>query len=370
MVFASGARAECTNPGGGADDSGPAATAAACDPALFDPETPMSHHDDFSENLMSLQSHILLEESKHPSASGDFTWIISAISLAAKSIANHVRRARLSGAIGKFGETNVQGEEQQKLDVIANNALMRCLGTRASVAVLASEEDDEPTILRRGNEGGKYCVLFDPLDGSSNLDTGVGVGTIFSILRNDPTIRDAQETVCQPGTHQVAAGYVLYGSSTILVLTTGNGVSLFELDPYIGSFLLVKEKLRMPETNQIYSVNEAYASTFPESYQRYLTWAHANGYSSRYIGSMVADVHRTLLTGGVFMYPPTKKNPEGKLRYLYEASPMAFIIEQAGGLAYSGAVRTLEYQPKKVHERVPVLLGSRNEVERVRSFGG
>ncbi|MFN9127051.1 MAG: class 1 fructose-1,6-bisphosphatase, partial [bacterium] len=289
----------------------------------------MPNSNDLSENLMSLQSHILLEEAKFPTASGDFTWIISAISLAAKSIANQVRRARLSGAIGKIGETNVQGEEQQKLDVIANKAIIRCLGTRASVAVLASEEHDEPTILRRGNEGGKYCVMFDPLDGSSNLDTGVGVGTIFSILRNDPNIHDAQETVCQPGTRQVAAGYVLYGSSTIFVLTTGNGVALFELDPYIGSFLLVKDKLRIPDTNKVYSVNEAYRESFPDGYRRYLDWAHQNGYSSRYIGSMVADVHRTLLTGGVFMYPPTKKNPEGKLRYLYEASPMAMIIEQA-----------------------------------------
>ncbi|MFN5496299.1 MAG: class 1 fructose-1,6-bisphosphatase, partial [bacterium] len=246
----------------------------------------------------------------------------------------------------------------------------RCLGTRASVAVLASEEHDEPTILRRGNEGGKYCVLFDPLDGSSNLDTGVGVGTIFSILRNDPNIHDAQETVCQPGTRQVAAGYVLYGSSTIFVLTTGNGVALFELDPYIGSFLLVKDKVRIPETNKVYSVNEAYRETFPDGYRRYLDWAHQNGYSSRYIGSMVADVHRTLLTGGVFMYPPTKKNPEGKLRYLYEASPMAMIIEQAGGLAFSGSARTLEHQPRKVHERVPVLLGSRGEVEKAREFVG
>lgn len=329
---------------------------------------PIRHQLD--ENLMSLQSHILLEEAKHPNASGDFTWIVSAISLAAKSISNHVRRARLSGAIGRFGDTNVQGEDQQKLDVIANEALMRCLGTRASVAVLASEEDDVPTILKRGGDGGKYCVLFDPLDGSSNLDTGVGVGTIFSILRNDPAIEDAQETVCQPGAQQVAAGYVLYGSSTIFVITTGNGVSLFELDPFIGSFLLVKENVRIPETNPVYSVNEAYAETFPDGYRRYLDWAHANGYSSRYIGSMVADVHRTLLTGGVFMYPPTEKNPEGKLRYLYEASPMAFVVEQAGGLAYSGAERTLDHRPRRVHERVPVLLGSRAEVERVRSFGG
>jgi fructose-1,6-bisphosphatase I len=221
------------------------------------------------------------------------------------------------------------------------------------------------TILRRGNDGGKYCVLFDPLYGSSNLDTGVGVGTIFSILRNDPNIHDAQETVCQPGAQQVAAGYVLYGSSTIFVLTTGNGVALFELDPFIGSFLLVKEKVRIPETNKVYSVNEAYRETFPEGYRRYLDWAHQNGYSSRYIGSMVADVHRTLLTGGVFMYPPTKKNPEGKLRYLYEASPMAMIIEQAGGKAFAGPVRLMERVPNAIHQRTSVIMGSPDEVDHV-----
>lgn len=323
-----------------------------------------------TDNLVSLQSFILEEEARYPSATGEFSWIISAISLAAKIIAHKVRHVRLQNVLGEDGITNVQGESQLHMDVIANEVIMRVLGGRKSIAVLGSEEDEEPTILRRGHEGGKYCVLFDPLDGSSNLDTGVGVGTIFSILRNDPNIPDAQETVCQPGTQQVAAGYVLYGSSTIFVITTGNGVALFELDPFIGSFLLVKDQVRVPQHNRVYSVNEAYASTFPDGYQRYLEWAHANGYSSRYIGSMVADVHRTLLTGGVFMYPPTQKNPEGKLRYLYEASPMAFIMEQAGGLAFSGERRTLDHEPRRVHERVPVLLGSRGEVERVREFLG
>lgn len=321
-----------------------------------------------TENLMSLQSHILVEESKHEGASGDFTWIISAISLAAKSIANHVRRARLEGVLGEAGATNVQGEKQQTLDVLSNEILMRCLGTRASIAVLATEEAEQPSILRRGVDGGKYCVLFDPLDGSSNLDTGVGVGTIFSILRNIPTEPDGERTVCQAGREQVAAGYVLYGSSTIFVLSTGNGVDLFELDPFIGSFLLVKKGIRIPESGKIYSVNEAYSTQFAQGYRDYLAWAHQNGYSSRYIGSMVADIHRTLLTGGVFFYPPTAKNPAGKLRYLYEASPMAFLMEQAGGLAYSGAQRTLDIVPKRLHERVPVLLGSKCEVERVMSF--
>ncbi len=323
---------------------------------------------DPSDNLMSLQSHILAEEARYPSATGEFSWIISAISLAGKAIANKVRHARLQDVLGEAGAENVQGEKQQRLDVISNAMLMRCLGTRASVAVIASEEDEQPTIIRRGHEGGKYCVLFDPLDGSSNLDVGVGVGTIFSILRNDPSVPDAEETVCQRGATQVAAGYILYGSSTIFVVTTGHGVDMFVLDHSVGSFLLVAAGLKMPRTGKTYSVNEAYSAHFPEGYRRYLAYAHDNGYSSRYIGSMVADVHRTLLNGGVFLYPPTKKNPEGKLRLLYEANPMAMVVEQAGGVAYSGESRTLEIQPKKLHERVPVLLGSAEEVERVRSF--
>lgn len=323
---------------------------------------------DPSDNLTSLQSHILSEEARHPGATGEFSWIVSAISLAGKAIGHKVRHARLQDVLGRAGAANVQGEEQQKLDVIANTILMRILGTRASIAVIASEEDEQPTILRRGSDGGKYCVLFDPLDGSSNLDVGVGVGTIFSVLRNDPDILDAERTICQRGLDQVAAGYILYGSSTIFVITSGNGVDLFVLDHSIGSFLLVERGLRIPTSGKTYSINEAYSASFPEGYRRYLEFAHADGYSSRYIGSMVADVHRTLMTGGVFLYPPTKKNPGGKLRLLYEANPMAMIVEQAGGLAYSGDRRTLEIQPERLHQRVPVLLGSRDEVERVRTF--
>ncbi len=183
------------------------------------------------QNITSLQSHILQEEARYPGSTGDFTWILSALSLAAKAIAYKVRIARLEDVLGDHGHSNVHGEAQQKLDVIANDILMTCLGNRPSLAVVASEEHDEPTILRRGVEGGKYCVIFDPLDGSSNLDVSVGVGTIFSILKNDPGVPDAVETLCQPGTRQVAAGYILYGSSTVFVLTTGNGVDLFVLDP-------------------------------------------------------------------------------------------------------------------------------------------
>jgi len=296
-------------------------------------------------NLLSLQSHILQEEARHPGASGDFSWIVSAISLAGKAIAHKVRRARLEGVLGDWGEKNVQGEEQIRMDVIANETILRCLGSRASIAVVASEEDEEPTILRTGKEGGKYCVLFDPLDGSSNLDVCGPVGTIFSILRNDPVIEGAEATICQPGMRQVAAGYILYGPSTAFVITTGNGVDLFELDPFLGSFLLVKQGLRIPQGNRTYSLNEAYTQSFPAGYQRYLTWAHGHGYSSRYIGAFVADVHRILMSGGVFLYPPTSKHPEGKLRLLYEANPMAYIIEQAGGKAISSGLPTLDLHP-------------------------
>jgi fructose-1,6-bisphosphatase I len=318
-----------------------------------------------TDNLVSLQSFIIDEEAKHKTATGEFSWIISAISLAAKIISHKVRHVRLQGVLGEHGDTNIQGETQLRMDVIANEVIMRVLGGRGSIAVLGSEEDENPTILRRGNEGGKYCVLFDPLDGSSNLDTAVGVGTIFTILRNDPDIPGAIETVCQPGVRQVAAGYVLYGSSTVFMITTGMGVHMFELDASVGSFMLVKRDLRMPPSKKIYSVNEAYFDGFPVGYQRYLQWAHREGYSARYIGSMVADMHRTLINGGVFLYPPTRKHPSGKLRLLYEANPMSFLVEQAGGTSLTGLQRTLEVQPKQLHERTPLVLGSRDEVKHV-----
>lgn len=333
--------------------------------------TPDSSRQSHRPNLTSLQSHILQEEEQYPTAGGDFTWILSALSLAAKSIAHKVRTARIEDVLGdQGGAANVHGETQQKLDVIANDILMTCLGNRPSVAVVASEEDEEPTILRRGTQGGKYCVVFDPLDGSSNLDVCVSVGTIFSILRNDPAIDGAAETLRQPGTKQVAAGYILYGSSTAFVLTTGNGVYMFVLDPAIGSFVRVGDRLRIPQSGRHYSVNEAYRHSFPDGFSRYLDWAHDHDYSSRYIGSMVSDVHRILLKGGVFLYPPTKKNPEGKLRLMYEANPMAMIIEQAGGKAVIGATenpaaRLLEVLPTSIHQRTSVVLGSADEVDAV-----
>ncbi|MBM3990836.1 MAG: class 1 fructose-bisphosphatase [Planctomycetes bacterium] len=334
----------------------------------------MSHENAFlqeldersSDNLITLQSHILAEQSKHPGSTGTFSWILSAMSLSAKVIASKLRRARLDDVLGALGTDNVQGERQQKLDVIANETLLRCLGRRRGVAIVASEENDEPILLRDNAEAeGGYCVLFDPLDGSSNLDVCGGVGTIFSILKHPSPAATADEAMLQPGSRQLAAGYILFGSSTVFVLTTGKGVSMFVLDPLIGAFLRVEDNLRIPVKGKIYSLNEGNRPTFPEGYRRYLDWAQKSGYSSRYAGAMVADVHRTLLKGGVFLYPPTAKAPEGKLRLMYEANPMAFIIEQAGGKAYAGRERLLDVQPKTLHQRTTVILGSGEEVEHV-----
>jgi len=318
-------------------------------------------------SIVTLQGHILQQQTSFPEASGTLSWILSALSISAKIIADKVRRARLENVLGTVGSENVQGEQQQKLDVIANEVLLGTLGGREGVAIVASEENEEPVILRNQQDGERrYCVLFDPLDGSSNLDICGSVGTIFSILRQDRRAKEAQNSLLQPGSQQVAAGYVLYGSSTVFVLTVGHGVDMFVLDPSVGAFMLVERGLKTPTANKSYSVNEGNRRTFPEGYQRYLDWAQERTYSSRYVGAMVADVHRILLKGGVFMYPPTKKAPSGKLRLMYEANPMAMLIEQAGGKALAApGQRILDVQPNAIHQRVPVILGSAEEVDHV-----
>ncbi len=323
----------------------------------------------FARPIVTLQSHILEQESRFPEATGALSWILSAMSISTKMIAARVRRARLEDVLGGAGAENVQGEQQQKLDVIANEILLRTLGGREGVAIVASEENEEPVILRDDPNGERrYCVLFDPLDGSSNLDVCGGVGTIFSILRHDRRARDAHGSLLQKGGHQVAAGYVLYGSSTVFVLSVGNGVDMFVLDPEVGAYLLVERGIRVPAASKSYSVNEGNRRSFPEGYQRYLEWAQGSGYSSRYIGSMVADVHRILLKGGVFMYPPTAKAPQGKLRLMYEANPMAMLLEQAGGKALAApGQRILDVQPEDIHQRTAVILGSADEVDHVAS---
>lgn len=318
------------------------------------------------DNLTTIQSHVLAVEASHPSQAGSLSWILSALSLSAKVIASKIRRARLNDVLGSLDSENVQGERQEKLDVIANETLLRCLGERAGVAIVASEENEEPILLRTNTEGErKFIVLFDPLDGSANLDGCGGVGTIFSILRHDRRAGSPEKAVLQPGVQQVAAGYVLYGPSTVFVLTMGHGVDMFVLDPAIGAFLKVEAGLKIPRASKSYSCNEGNRLTFPDGYQKYIDWAQHNGYSSRYAGAMVADVHRILLKGGVFLYPPTKKAPAGKLRLMYEANPMAMIIEQAGGKAFAGKDRILEIAPEDLHQRTSVVLGSPAEVDQV-----
>lgn len=310
------------------------------------------------ENLVTLENHL-----RRCGRDAGLAAILNEIAFAGKIIQNKVRRARIADVVGAVDNVNVQGEQQQKLDVFSNAVLIDCLTNCAAVGVIASEEEEQALILERRDGGGEYCVLFDPLDGSSNIDFAVGVGTIFSVLRNTGASASTQAAVLQPGAQQVAAGYILYGSSVLLVLTCGDGVEMYVLDPALGSFLLVQEKVTIPSAKKIYSINEAYTNDFPKGYQAYLDFAHANGYAARYIGSMVADVHRTLLKGGVFIYPPTEKSPQGKLRLMYEANPMALVIEQAGGKALADTARLLDVKPEKVHQRTAVLLGSPQEVD-------
>jgi fructose-1,6-bisphosphatase I len=271
--------------------------------------------------------------------------------------------------VGSAGTTNVQGETVQKLDVLANQALISCLGNRGNVGVLASEENDEPAVVLSDPKYGKYVVIFDPLDGSSNIDVNVGVGTIFSIFRRDLTgigNHDPADDVLQVGTKQIAAGYVLYGPSTLLVYSTGHGVHGFTLDPSFGAYLLTHPNIKMPATGPYYSVNEANLASFPAGYQKFVASLRegttGQTYSSRYVGSLVADFHRTLLKGGIFFYPPTGRHPQGKLRLMYEANPIAFLTEQAGGIANDGHRRILDIQPDSLHQRTPLALGSQREM--------
>ena len=323
-----------------------------------------------AQRITTVERHMLDLNGRNPHATPEFGWLLSGITLATKIIASHVQRAGLLEIIGEAGAVNVQGEVVQKLDVFANDTLRRCLGYRRNIGILVSEEDEDPHVIQEA-ESGKYIVLFDPLDGSSNINANVSIGTIFSILHRDAASdnQNVLSHILQPGCKQVAAGYVIYGSSTVLAYTAGAGVHMFTLDPSIGAYLLAEENVRMPETGSIYSVNEAYEKNFPNGIRRYLKWAKEEGnFSSRYIGSLVADFHRTLIRGGVFLYPGTPKAPEGKLRLLYEANPLAFVAEQAGGMASDGEQRVLDKQPTAMHQRTPLIIGSKKEVERVLSF--
>ncbi len=308
-----------------------------------------------------------MELSKHlAKAEPDLTDVIQSIGEAGVRIGRQIRRARLSDVIGALTEVNVQGEVQQKLDVLSDEILLDEMQTSESVGVYVSEEQPDAVVIRSRDEGGVLTVLADPLDGSSNIDVAVGVGTIFSVLRNDP---EGATSALQPGERQIAAGYILYGSSTLLVLAGATQVYMYVLDPDSDEFCLVESGLRMPTERRVYSINEAYVDSFDASVQAYLRHAHGAGYAARYIGSMVADVHRTLLKGGVFLYPATADHPDGKLRLMYEANPMAWVTERAGGRAVNGrGDRILETAPSELHQRSSVILGSKAEVDLVTSF--
>ncbi|NPA12376.1 MAG: class 1 fructose-bisphosphatase [Aquificae bacterium] len=290
---------------------------------------------------------------------------IMPIESAVKVIASLVKVAGLEGILGKAGKTNIQGEEVQKLDEVANQILIDYLSESGQFYGLASEELDQPIFPEKGKDA-QYVIAFDPLDGSSNIDVNVNIGTIFSIHKR---IGDGVENFLQEGKKQVVAGYVIYGSATMLVLSTGKGVNGFTFDPSVGSFFLSHPDMKLPEKGKIYSINEANAEKWDKKgLKEYIQALKGEGYTLRYIGSMVADVHRTVIKGGIFAYPSDRKNPNGKLRLLYEASPMAFLIEQAGGLATTGQEDILDIKPTDIHQRTPVYLGSKKEIQQLLGY--
>lgn len=318
----------------------------------------------------TLDRHILERQRRVPGATGDFTGLFQSIALAARVIASKVHKAGLADVLGATGATNVQGETVQKLDILANKILIRCVEAHGHVCVMASEENDEIIPIPDGYPHGKYVLMFDPLDGSSNIDVNISIGTIFSIHRRLSTSGPGTEADClQKGTEQVAAGYIIYGSSTMLVYTTGDGVHGFTLDPLIGEFFLSHENLRIPERAPTYSINEGNQSRWAPGVRKWIETLKSDDapggapYGLRYVGTLVADFHRTLLRGGVFAYPGDVKSPEGKLRLLYEAAPMAFIAEAAGGAASTGSGRILDVVPTGLHQRVPLFIGSKDEVQ-------
>jgi fructose-1,6-bisphosphatase I len=319
--------------------------------------------------LVTVQQHILQEQRRFTGASGEFSWLLSGITLATKLIEAKVRRAGLSDILGAGAVTNVQGEIQQKLDVYANEMLLHALKVRESVAIMASEENEHPILAHGGSPNARYIIVFDPLDGSSNIDVNVSVGTTFSILRRVRPLDEpiSGNEVLQPGHQQVAAGYVLYGSSTMLVYSAGSGVHGFTLDPAVGAYVLSHPDIRIPESGPYYSMNEAHLDRAPLAYRKYVAGLRSgefgHRYASRYIGSMVSDFHRTLLKGGVFLYPPNEDRPEGKLRLLYEANPIAYIAEQAGGHASDGRQRILDVVPRSIHQRTPLIVGGPAEMQ-------
>jgi fructose-1,6-bisphosphatase I len=316
--------------------------------------------------VVTIERFILEQERRYPEATGIFSNLLYDLSLAAKMIHRAVNMAGLVEILGEAGKRNVHGEDVMKLDEYANEVIFNAMDHTGHLCVMGSEEVEEPILIPEKFPTGPYVLLYDPLDGSSNIAANISIGTIFSLHRRvtvgqrDGTMED----LLQPGVNQVAAGYVIYGSSTMLVFSAGNGVHGFTLDPSIGEFLLSHPDIKIPVPGKkIYSVNEGYAAKWSPGQRALVKRYQENGFSSRYVGSLVADFHRTLLYGGVFMYPATADAPNGKLRLLYEVSPMAFLCEQAGGAASDGTQSTLGFQPTDLHERVPVYMGTPEYVQ-------
>ncbi len=324
----------------------------------------MAERFDYKKSIgVTLDRFIMENQSDFPFATGELSQLLRDIAIAAKIVNKEINRAGLSDIVGAMGSKNVQGEDQQRLDVIADFRFTQALTHGGEVCVVVSEEVDE--IIFTGNDDAKYVVAIDPLDGSSNIDVNVAIGTIFSIYRRKSPLgkKPGLDDVLQKGTEQVAAGYVLYGSSTMLVYTTGFGVNGFTYEPSLGEFFLSHPNMKTPEMGRLYSINEGNYDDFEDSLKAYIQLCRDRRYSGRYIGSLVADFHRNMLKGGMYVYPATKGSPKGKLRLIYECNALAFICEQAGGMATDGKNRILEIQPTELHQRVPYYVGSKKMVE-------
>lgn len=323
---------------------------------------------------ITLTRHIIESQAAHRGATGEFSALMAQIGLVGKMIAHDLRRAGLINILGTTGTTNVQGESVKKLDEIANEAFLRVFEYSGLVCALASEEMEKPVHLPENWPHGKYMLLFDPLDGSSNTEVNMPLGTIFSIMRHDGKGLPSEAELIHKGTKQEAAGYLMYGSSTMLVFTAGHGAHGFTLDPGTGEFYLSHENIQIPARGQVYAVNEGNAKKWPEGTRKFVEYLKVKDkptgrpYSGRYSGCLVADVHRVLLGGGVFLYPAEVDKPEGKLRLLYEANPLAMVVEQAGGKASTGMFRVLDVAAKSLHQRVPLVIGSKDDVTLAEDF--
>ena len=327
------------------------------------------------QKIITIERFIVEEERAHPGASGSFSGLLRDLTLAFKLIWREVSKAGLVDILGTLGRENIHGDEVKKLDIFADETIYRAMDHGGHLCVMASEENEDVLSIPDQYPTGKYVLIYDPLDGSSNIDANITIGTIFSLYRRVTASGPGSIDDClQPGYKQVAAGYAMYGSSTMIVYTTGDGVHGFTLDPSIGEFLLSHENIRIPKKGKIYSVNEGNYHRWSEGMKKYIQYVCEEDkstdrpYSARYVGSLVGDIQRTLLYGGIFMYPADTRNPKGKLRLMYEGNPMAMLIEQAGGRASDGLMRILDIQPKSLHERTPVFLGSEEDVLTAEQF--